>query len=60
MAIAEQGVVQHPDVSPDIMAKSYREMNQSYRNVRDWIILREYMNGLEYIIQMLEFLGRPQ
>ncbi|KAJ1525923.1 hypothetical protein ONE63_009111 [Megalurothrips usitatus] len=55
VAMAEQGVVQHPDVSPDIMTDTYRKPNgESIRNVRDWVILREYMNGLEYIIQLLD------
>ncbi|KAK3919377.1 hypothetical protein KUF71_008504 [Frankliniella fusca] len=62
VAMAEQGVLQHPDVTPDIMAKSFRDpnMNTGWRNVRDWIILRDYMNGLEYIIQLLEYFSRPQ
>ncbi|KAE8745480.1 hypothetical protein FOCC_FOCC007860 [Frankliniella occidentalis] len=62
VAMAEQGVIQHPDVTPDIMSGEFRDPNMStgWRNVRDWIILREYMNGLEYIIQMLEYFNRPQ
>lgn len=62
VAMQEQGVVQHPDVSPDIMAPAFRDpnMNSTFRNVRDWIILRDYMNGLEYIIQLLEFFSKPR
>ncbi|XP_034235312.1 uncharacterized protein LOC117641792 [Thrips palmi] len=62
VAMQEQGVVQHPDVSPDIMGPAFRDptMNSTFRNVRDWIILRDYMNGLEYIIQTLEYFSKPQ
>ena len=61
VAMAEQGVVQFPDVKRDIMAGEFRDMkyNASYRNLRDWIILRDYMNGLEYVIQQLEYFNKP-
>ncbi|XP_016836702.1 uncharacterized protein LOC100678690 isoform X2 [Nasonia vitripennis] len=54
MALAERGVVPRPDVSRDIMSREYRDMSVSatYRNLRDWLIFRDYMNGLEYIIEV--------
>ena len=39
------------DITRDIMKNDVRDIrDQSYRNLRDWWIYRDYMNGLEYII----------
>lgn len=60
MALAERAVNPRADVSRDVMTSEYRDMRDSetYRNLRDWLIFRDYMNGLEYIIQVLEHLLR--
>ncbi|KAJ8688085.1 hypothetical protein QAD02_023880, partial [Eretmocerus hayati] len=60
MALAERGVTPRADVTRDIMPQEYRDMSDSatYRNLRDWLIFRDYMNGLEFIIQVFEHLVR--
>lgn len=56
MALAERGVVPRPDVTREVMPRDYRDMSNSvtYRNLRDWLIFRDYMNGLEYIIGVFD------
>jgi hypothetical protein len=52
----ELGVMQYDNITRQIMGNEYRHMgNSSYRNVRDWIIFRDCMNGLEYVIQVFEY-----
>ena len=60
MALAERGVQPRPDIGRDVMSSEYRDMSQSatYRNLRDWLIFRDYMNGLEYVIEVFEHLVR--
>jgi len=55
-AMLELGVVQHVDVTRQIMGNELRHIgNSSYRNMRDWVIFRDCMNGLEYVIQVFEY-----
>lgn len=56
MALAERGVGPRADVTREVMSREYRDMSVSatYRNLRDWLIFRDYMNGLEYIIEVFE------
>ncbi|XP_059471292.1 uncharacterized protein LOC132194179 isoform X2 [Neocloeon triangulifer] len=57
-AMIERGVKQHPDITRDIMSREFRNMNKgnsSVRNLRDWFIFRDYMNGLEYVIDVFEY-----
>ncbi|KAF5289062.1 hypothetical protein FQR65_LT11922 [Abscondita terminalis] len=57
MAIYERRVhgQMGPDITRDVMPKYLRnETGNTSRNVRDWIIFREYMNILEYIIEVFE------
>lgn len=43
------------DTSREIMAPEYRHMeNLTHQHVRDWLIFRDYMNLVEYIIQVME------
>ena len=60
MAIAERSVQPRLDITRDIMSQEFRGMAEvaTYRNLRDWLIFRDYMNGLEYIIQVFEHLLR--
>ncbi|XP_065206148.1 uncharacterized protein LOC135835691 isoform X2 [Planococcus citri] len=44
------------DANRDIMPPEFRHMDDhTYRNVRDWLIFRDYMNVVEYLIQVLEY-----
>ena len=55
-AMLERGVTQHENITRQIMGNELRHIgNSSYRNVRDWIIFRDCMNGLEYVIQVFEY-----
>ncbi|XP_014206742.1 uncharacterized protein LOC106638192 [Copidosoma floridanum] len=57
MALAERSVAQREDVSRDVMSDEYRDMSDAtFRNLRDWIIFRDYMNGLEYVVEVFEHL----
>lgn len=50
----ERGTVQHDDITRDIISEEYKNLDNSHRNLRDWIIFRDYMNALEYVIQVFE------
>ncbi|KAF4516394.1 hypothetical protein B566_EDAN008517 [Ephemera danica] len=57
-AMSEHSVEQHPDVTRSIMSREFREIssgNSSVRNLRDWFIFRDYMNGLEYVIDVFDY-----
>jgi len=55
-AMLERGVTQHENITRQIMGNELRHIgNSSYRNVRDWIIFRDCMNGLDYVIQVFEY-----
>ncbi|XP_008552705.1 uncharacterized protein LOC103574919 isoform X2 [Microplitis demolitor] len=58
VAMMERGVNQRPDVTRDTMSDEFRAMSSSdtYRNLRDWLIFRDYMNALEYIVQVFDHL----
>nr|XP_046487515.1 uncharacterized protein LOC124221492 isoform X2 [Neodiprion pinetum] len=57
-ALVERGVKPRPDVTRAVMGADIRGYkDESTRSVRDWVIFRDYMNGLEYIIQVFEYLG---
>uniref|UniRef100_T1IEV2 Uncharacterized protein n=1 Tax=Rhodnius prolixus TaxID=13249 RepID=T1IEV2_RHOPR len=44
------------DVTRTVMASEYRNMkDETYRDLRDWIIFRDYMNCLEYLTDVCEF-----
>lgn len=60
VALMERAVALRPDVTRDAMSAEYRNMSSTatYRNLRDWMIFRDYMNGLEYVVQVFEHLRR--
>ena len=59
MAMLERDIEFGEDISREIMKDDVRDIqDQSYRNLRDWYIYRDYMNGLEYIIHAFDFLKR--
>ncbi|EZA52733.1 hypothetical protein X777_07114 [Ooceraea biroi] len=62
VALVERGITQRPDITRDIMVPSIRNMDsETYRDLRDWMIFRDYMNGLEYVVQVFEYLrAHPQ
>nr|CAD7568370.1 unnamed protein product [Timema californicum] len=48
VAMVERNVTPKADVTREIMGEELRMMgNSSYRNLRDWLIFRDYMNGLD-------------
>lgn len=53
VAIIERGLDMRPDVRRDIMTDPYRNMsNTTSRYFRDWVIFRDYMNALEYVVDV--------
>ncbi|KOC70503.1 hypothetical protein WH47_00648 [Habropoda laboriosa] len=60
VALVERQLSSRPDVTRDIMKSEFRAVSSSetYRNLRDWLIFRDYMNGLEYVVQVFEHLRR--
>ncbi|GLV31789.1 hypothetical protein CBL_07548 [Carabus blaptoides fortunei] len=53
VAIIERGLNMRPDVRRDIMTDPYRNMsNTTSRYFRDWVIFRDYMNALEYVVDV--------
>ena len=53
IAMLEKGVEQNEDIGRDIMGENIRDVeSDSYRNIRDWSIYRDYMNGLEYALSV--------
>lgn len=54
MAMMERQVTQRQDVTREIMNEEFRVMNDTHRKLRDWVIFRDYMNCLEYIIEVFE------
>lgn len=59
VALVERQLSPRPDVSRDIMNSDYRTISsEGLRNLRDWLIFRDYMNGLEYVVQVFDHLLR--
>ncbi|KAL0130020.1 hypothetical protein PUN28_001955 [Cardiocondyla obscurior] len=57
VALGERSVVPRPDVTRDVMPPDFRTTtDMTFRDLRDWLIFREYMNGLEYVIQVFSHL----
>lgn len=57
VAIFERGIEEsREDVRRDIMTDDFRQMtDNSKRHLRDFIIFREYMNALEYVIDVFDY-----
>ena len=61
MAMLERDIEFGEDISREIMKHDVRDIqDQSYRNLRDWYIYRDYMNGLEYIIHAFDYLQKSK
>ncbi|XP_078047666.1 uncharacterized protein LOC144475543 [Augochlora pura] len=60
VALVERQLSSRPDVTRDIMKSELRAISTSetFRNLRDWVIFRDYMNGLEYVVQVFDYLHR--
>ncbi|KAK0159813.1 hypothetical protein PV327_010886 [Microctonus hyperodae] len=58
VALEERGVQPRVEVTRAAMSNEYRLLGRSttYRNVRDWLIFRDYMNGLEFLIEVFDHL----
>ena len=53
IAMLEKGIEPKENVRRDIMKENIRDVDSdSYRNIRDWSIYRDYMNGLEYALSV--------
>lgn len=58
IAMLEKGITPDEDVNRTIMAPEIRDIqDDSYRNLRDWYIFRDYMNGLEYAVHAFKHLS---
>ncbi|KAJ3665303.1 hypothetical protein Zmor_000804 [Zophobas morio] len=51
-AIIENDLTVEETVTRDLMGEEYRNMDDTNKNVRNWIIYRDYLNMLEYIVQV--------
>ncbi len=59
VALLEKGILHGDPASRKIMSQEIRDIeDDSYRNLRDWYIYRDYMNGLEYVIHTFDHLKR--
>ena len=59
MAMLERDIEFGEDIPREIMNDDVRDIQDtSYRNLRDWYIYRDYMNGLEYIVQSFDYLKK--
>ena len=62
-ALLQKGVQEHEleAVPREIIPENVRYLeDESYRNLRDWYIYRDYMNGLEYVIDAFNHLRTNQ
>ena len=58
-ALLQKGVKEHEliEVPRNIVPEKVRNLqDESYRNLRDWNIYRDYMNGLEYVVDAFNYL----
>jgi len=55
----EKGITPDEDIDRSVMSPEVREIqDETYRNLRDWYIYRDYMNGLEYAVHAFKHLGK--
>ena len=62
-ALLQKGIQEHEleKVQRDIVPEDLRNLeHQSSRNLRDWLIYRDYINGLEYVIDAFDHLKMNQ
>lgn len=56
MAMHERSVTPHPDVLREVMPDKLRQVaDDGERNLRDWLIFRDYMIVLEYVKDVYKF-----
>ena len=58
-ALLQKGFKEHEleEVPREIMPEDLRNLeHSSYRDMRDWNIFRDYMNGLEYVVDAVNYL----
>ena len=56
VAILERGLAVQRDESRDVMGPEHRaSSSRLHNNLRDWLIFRDYMNSLEYVIDVFEY-----
>lgn len=56
MAMHERSVSPRPDVDREVMPQQLRQVTDSTkRNLRDWLIFRDYMIVLEYVKDVYKF-----
>ncbi len=61
IAMMEKGISNEDDepITRGIMSDNIRDLDHdSYRNVRNWIIYRDYMNSLEYVVHSFDHLRK--
>ena len=55
-AMLERGLKQKPNITRHIMGREMPTIaDTSFRKLRDWIIFRDSMNCLEYVIELFEY-----
>lgn len=62
-AMLERDVSPRPDVERSVMPDEFRSASatsDTRRNLRDWLIFRDYMNGLEYVEQVFEYFRKKR
>lgn len=54
--IPESKLSLYQNANEETMPTEFRHMDDhTYRHVRDWLIFRDYMNVVEYLIQVMEY-----
>lgn len=62
VAIVELGLKTLDNIRRSHIPDEFRDVadNMTKRNLRDFIIYRDYMNGLEYVIQVIEYFSSKE
>ena len=54
IAMLEKSIT-YQDITREIMSQSYRDLDsKTARDIRDWLIFRDYVNVLEYLKQVFK------
>lgn len=59
-AMLALGLPMRPDVTENVMPEEDRNADYTKRKTRDWILLREYVNALEYLEQVFKHMLKSQ
>ena len=52
-----QSITPKPDIIREVMSHQYRDINEtSLRNLRDYLILRDYISATNFIAQLFAYL----